>query len=158
MFLLLLQLPRNAILSQMIGSNTYELTCKELIVDSIEEEEDDDEEEESDDDEFTYLRKLTNRDISKLEVDCVSDDDLESESYSYEENDIHRIFKTQKEIQLKSLKIPENKIKEMKSNSCFAITGSTFKILYDLSQRYLTKKNDENKEYHDIFIKMIDKT
>ena len=140
------------------GSNTYELTCKELIVDSIEEDEDDDEEEESDDDEFTYLRKLTNRDISKLEVDCVSDDDLESESYSYEENDIHRIFKTQKEIQLKSLKIPENKIKEMKSNSCFAITGSTFKILYDLSQRYLTEKNDENKEYHDIFIKMIDKT
>ena len=46
----------------------------------------------------------------------------------------------------------------MKSNSCFAITGSTFKILYDLSQRYLKQKNDENKEYHDIFNKMIDKT
>ena len=139
------------------GSDTYELTCNELIVD-FEEEEDDDEEEESDDDEFTYQRKLTNRDISKLEVESISEDDLESESYSYEENDIHRIFKTQKEIQLKSLKIPENKIKEMKSNSCFAITGSTFKILYDLSQRYIANKNDENKEYHDIFIKMIDKT
>ena len=141
------------------GSDSYELTCKELIVDSIEDDEDEDEEEESlSDDEFDKVRKMTNRDISKLEVESVSEDDLESESYSYEENDIHRIFKTQKVTQLKSLKIPENKIKEMKSNSCFAITGSTFKILYDLSQRYLINKNDENKEYHDIFIKMINKT
>ena len=139
------------------GSDIYELTCKELIVDSIEDDEDE-EEEESLDDEFDYIRKMTNRDISKLEVLSVSEDDLESSSYSYEENDIHRIFRMQKVVQLKSLKIPENKIKEMKSNSCFAITGSTFKILYDLSQRYLTKKNDENREYHDIFIKMIDKT
>ena len=139
------------------GSDTYELTCKELIVDSIEDDEDE-EEEESLDDEFDYERKMTNRDISKLEVESVSEDDLESSSYSYEENDIHRIFKIQKVIELKSLKIPENKIKEMKSNSCFAITGSTFKILYDLSQRYLTEKNEENKEYHDIFIKMMDKT
>ena len=138
------------------GSDTYELTCKELIVDSIDD--DEEEEEESLDDEFEYKRKLSNRDISKLEVESVSDDDLESSSYSYEENDIHRIFKMQKVMQLKSLKIPENKIKEIKPNSCFAITGSTFKILYDLSQRYLNKKNEENKEYHDIFIKMMDKT
>ena len=140
------------------GSEIYELTCNELIVDSIEDDEDEEEEEESEN-EFTYLRKITNRDISKLEVESVDEDYLESESYSYEEeNDIHRIFKTQKEIQLKSLKIPENKIKEMKSNSCFAITGSTFKILYDLSQRYLKEINDENKEYHDIFIKIISNT
>ena len=138
-------------------SDTYELTCKELIVDSIDDD-DEEEEEESLDDEFEYKRKLSNRDISKLEVESVSDDDLESSSYSYEENDIHRIFKMQKVMQLKSLKIPENKIKEIKPNSCFAITGSTFKILYDLSQRYLNKKNEENKEYHDIFIKLIDKT
>ena len=139
------------------GSQMYELTCNELIVDAIED--DEEEEEEESENEFTYLRKITNRDISKLEVESVSEDDLESESYSYEEeNDVHRIFKTQKEIQLKSLKIPENKIKEMKSNSCFAITGSTFKILYDLSQRYLTEINDENKEYHDIFIKIISNT
>ena len=141
------------------GSDTYELTCKELIVDSIDEDEDEDEEEESiSDDEFDKERIKIKRDISNLEVESVSEDDLESESYSYEENDIHRIFKTQKVTQLKSLKIPENKIKEMKSNSCFAITGSTFKILYDLSQRYLKNKNDENKEYHEIFIKMINKT
>ena len=140
------------------GSNTYELTCKELIVDSVDEGENEGEEEEDEEDEFDLLRRLSHRDISKLEVESVSDDDLESSSYSYEENDVHRIFKTEKEIQLKSLKIPENKIKEMKSNSCFAITGSTFKILYDLSQRYLTKQNDENKGYHDIFIKMMDKT
>jgi len=141
------------------GSDTYELTCKELIVDSIEEDENEDEEEESEsDDEYDKIKKMSHRDISKLEVESISDDDLESESYSYEENDIHRIFKPEKVIQLKSLKIPENKIKEMKSNSCFAITGSTFKILYDLSQRYLKEKNDENREYHDIFIKMIDKT
>ena len=140
------------------GSQTYELTCNELIVDSIPDDEDEEEEEESEN-EFTNLRRLTNRDISKLEVESVSEDDLESESFSYEEeNDVHRIFKTQKEIQLKSLKIPENKIKEMKSNSCFAITGSTFKILYDLSQRYLKEVNDENKEYHDIFIKIISNT
>ena len=139
------------------GSQMYELTCNELIVDAIED--DEEEEEEESENEFTYLRKITNRDISKLEVESVSEDDLESESYSYEEeNDVHRIFKTQKEIQLKSLKIPENKIKEMKSNSCFAITGSTFKILYDLSQRYLIEINDENKEYHDIFIKIISNT
>ena len=136
------------------GSDTYELTCKELIVDSIE----DDEEEESSDDEFDQVRRISNRDISKLEVESVSEDDLESSSFSYEENDIHRIFKTQKVAQLKSLKIPENKIKEIKPNSCFVITGSTFKILYDLSQRYLSEKNEENKEYHDIFIKMMDKT
>ena len=140
------------------GSQMYELTCNELIVDSIEDDEDEEEEEESIS-EYTYQRKLTYRDITKLEVESVSEDDLESESFSYEEeNDVHRIFKTQKEIQLKSLKIPENKIKEMKSNSCFAITGSTFKILYDLSQRYLTEINDENKEYHDIFIKIISNT
>ena len=139
------------------GSDIYELTWKELIVDSIDEDEED-EEEESECDEFDYGRKMSYRDISKLEVESVSDSDLESESYSYEENDIHRIFKPQKVVQLKSLKIPENKIKEMKSNSCFAITGSTFKILYDLSQRYLVQKNDENKEYHDIFFKLIDKT
>ena len=139
------------------GSQMYELTCNELIVDAIED--DEEEEEEESENEFTYLRKITNRDISKLEVESVSEDDLESESYSYEEeNDVHRIFKTQKEIKLKSLKIPENKIKEMKSNSCFAITGSTFKILYDLSQRYLIEINDENKEYHDIFIKIISNT
>ena len=139
------------------GSQMYELTCNELIVDAIED--DEEEEEEESENEFTYLRKITNRDISKLEVENVCEDDLESESYSYEEeNDVHRIFKTQKEIQLKSLKIPENKIKEMKSNSCFAITGSTFKILYDLSQRYLIEINDENKEYHDIFIKIISNT
>ena len=139
------------------GSQMYELTCNELIVDAIED--DEEEEEEESENEFTYLRKISNRDISKLEVESVSEDDLESESYSYEEeNDVHRIFKTQKEIQLKSLKIPENKIKEMKSNSCFAITGSTFKILYDLSQRYLIEINDENKEYHDIFIKIISNT
>ena len=140
------------------GSDIYELTVKELIVDSIEEDEDEEEEESLSDDEFDFMRKMTHRDISKLEVESVSEDDLESESYSYEENDIHRIFKTEKIIQLKSLKIPENKIKEMKSNSCFAITGSTFKILYDLSQRYLINKNDENKEYHEIFLKMINKT
>ena len=139
------------------GSHIYELTCNELIVDIVEEDDEEEEDEESDS-EFTNLRKITRRDISKLEVESVSEDDLESESYSYEENDVHRIFKTQKEIQLKSLKIPENKIKEMKSNSCFAITGSTFKILYDLSQRYLTEINDENKEYHDIFIKIISNT
>ena len=139
------------------GSHIYELTCNELIVDIVEEDDEEEEDEESDG-EFTNLRKITRRDISKLEVESVSEDDLESESYSYEENDVHRIFKTQKEIQLKSLKIPENKIKEMKSNSCFAITGSTFKILYDLSQRYLTEINDENKEYHDIFIKIISNT
>ena len=140
------------------GSEIYELTCNELIVDSIEDDENEEEEEETEN-EFTNVRRLTNRDISKLEVESVSEDDLESESYSYEEeNDVHRIFKTQKEIQLKSLKIPENKIKEMKSNSCFAITGSTFKILYDLSQRYLKEVNDENKEYHDIFIKIISNT
>ena len=139
------------------GSQMYELTCNELIGDAIED--DEEEEEEESENEFTYLRKITNRDISKLEVESVNEDDLESESYSYEEeNDVHRIFKTQKEIQLKSLKIPENKIKEMKSNSCFAITGSTFKILYDLSQRYLIEINDENKEYHDIFIKIISNT
>ena len=109
------------------GSDTYELTCKELIVDSIE----DDEEEESSDDEFDQIRRISNRDISKLEVESVSEDDLESSSFSYEENDIHRIFKTQKVAQLKSLKIPENKIKEIKPNSCFVITGSTFKILYE---------------------------
>ena len=140
------------------GSQIYELTCNELIVDSIEDDENEEEEEESIS-EFTYQRKLSYRDITKLEVESVSEDDLESESFSYEEeNDVHRIFKTQKEIQLKSLKIPENKIKEMKSNSCFAITGSTFKILYDLSQRYLKEINDENKEYHDIFIKIISNT
>ena len=139
------------------GSHIYELTCNELIVDIVEEDDEEEEDEESDG-EFTNLRKITRRDISKLEVESVNEDDLESESYSYEENDVHRIFKTQKEIQLKSLKIPENKIKEMKSNSCFAITGSTFKILYDLSQRYLTEINDENKEYHDIFIKIISNT
>ena len=140
------------------GSQIYELTFNELIVDSIEDDENEEEEEESES-EFTNLRRITNRDISKLEVESVSEDDLESESFSYEEeNDVHRIFKTQKEIQLKSLKIPENKIKEMKSNSCFAITGSTFKILYDLSQRYLKEVNDENKEYHDIFIKIISNT
>lgn len=140
------------------GSQIYELTCNELIVDSIADDEDEEEEEESES-EFTNLRRITNRDISKLEVESVSEDDLESESFSYEEeNDVHRIFKTQKEIQLKSLKIPENKIKEMKSNSCLAITGSTFKILYDLSQRYLKEVNDENKEYHDIFIKIISNT
>ena len=140
------------------GSQIYELTCNELIVDSIEDDEDEEEEEESES-EFTNLRRITNRDISKLEVENVDEDDLESESFvDEEENDVHKIFKTQKEIQLKSLKIPENKIKEMKSNSCFAITGSTFKILYDLSQRYLTEINDENKEYHDIFIKIISNT
>ena len=140
------------------GSQIYELTCNELIVDSIPDDEDEEEEEESES-EFTNLRRITNRDISKLEVESVSEDDLESESFSYEEeNDVHKIFKTQKEIQLKSLKIPENKIKEMKSNSCFAITGSTFKILYDLSQRYLNEVNDENKEYHDIFVKIISNT
>ena len=139
------------------GSQMYELTFNELIVDAIED--DEEEEEEESENEFTYLRKITNRDISKLEVESVSEDDLESESFSYdEENDVHRIFKIQKEIQLKSLKIPENKIKDMKSNSCFAITGSTFKILYDLSQRYLTEINDENKEYHDIFNKIISNT
>ena len=140
------------------GSQIYELTCNELIVDIIEDDEDEEEEEETEN-EFTNVRRLTHRDISKVEVESVSEDDLESESYDYvEENDVHRIFKTQKEIQLKSLKIPENKIKEMKSNSCFAITGSTFKILYDLSQRYLKEVNDENKEYHDIFIKIISNT
>ena len=151
------QIIYNINVTPISGSQIYELTCNELIVDIVEEDENEEEEEESES-EFTNLRKITNRDISKLEVESVSDDDLESESYSYEENDVHRIFKTQKEIQLKSLKIPENKIKEMKSNSCFAITGSTFKILYDLSQRYLTDINDENKEYHDIFIKIISNT
>ena len=140
------------------GSNTYELTCKELIADSIDEDEDENEEEEDEDDEFDLLRRISHRDISKLEVENVSEDDLESSSYSYEENDIHRIFKTEKVIQLKSLKIPENKIKEIKSNSCFAITGSTFKILYDLSQRYLIQQNDENKGYYDIFTRMMEKT
>ena len=107
----------------------------------------------------SQMYELTCNELIVDAVESVSEDDLESESYSYEEeNDVHRIFKTQKEIQLKSLKIPENKIKEMKSNSCFAITGSTFKILYDLSQRYLTEINDENKEYHDIFIKIISNT
>ena len=51
----------------------YELTCKELIVDSIEDHEDE-EEEESLDDEFDYIRKMTHRDISKLEVESVSDE------------------------------------------------------------------------------------
>ena len=56
------------------GSQMYELTCNELIVDSIEDDEDEEEEEESIS-EYTYQRKLTYRDITKLEVESVSEDD-----------------------------------------------------------------------------------
>ena len=74
------------------GSQIYELTCNELIVDSIEDDEDEEEEEESES-EFTNLRRITNRDISKLEVENVDEDDLESESFvDEEENDVHKIF------------------------------------------------------------------
>ena len=69
-----------------------------------------------------------------LPVKSLCEDDFDSEKDSYEENDdIHLIIKKQPQIELKSLKIPDMKIK---SNSCFAITGTTFKIYNSNDRRW----------------------
>ena len=78
-----------------------------------------------------------------LPVKSLCEDDFDNEKDSYEENDdIHLIIKKQPQIELKSLKIPDMKIK---SNSCFAITGNTFKIIHKLSLRYLNNPISEIK-------------
>ena len=140
------------------NKDVYELKMKELIVESIDDDDEEEEEESFSDESNDSIEKniKIKQKFTKMEVESVSEDDLESESYSYEESDIHLIIKKQKEIKLNSLKIPNMKIK---LNSCFAITGSAFKILYDLSQRYLKEeKNAENLEYHEMFTKILSKT
>ena len=64
------------------GSQIYELTCNELIVDIIEDDEDEEEEEETEN-EFTNVRRLTHRDISKVEVESVSEDEGKSLAEQY---------------------------------------------------------------------------
>ena len=133
----------------------YELTCKELIVDLPDDDEDDSYSDESENDEFNYVRKYSKL-TKNMAVESLCEDDLDSENDSYEENDdIHLIIKNQPQIELKSLKIPDIKIK---SNSCFAITGTTFKILHKLSLRYLNNPISENKVYHEIFKMILNKT
>ena len=144
-----------------LNKDVYELKMKELIVESIEGNDDEEENQDelllSEDSSDSVERNIQiNRKFSKMLVESVSEDDLESESYSYEESDIHLIIKKQKEIKLNSLKIPNMKIK---LNHCFAITGPAFKILYDLSQRYLKEENNlENREYHSMFQLILSKT
>ena len=47
---------------------------------------------------------------------------------------------------------------KIKSNSCFAITGNTFKIIHKLSLRYLNNPISENKEIYEIFILTLNKS
>lgn len=125
-----------------------ELDYKELIMDIGDE---------VDSDSSSDSNELPQRKISKLiTVDDVDEDDLESESDGYEENDIHLIIKAKPEVELKSLSIKKVAIKP---NSCFIITGEAFEILHKLSLKIKEDtKNEEFLIYNQLFKNILDKT
>lgn len=140
------------------GDLVYKLSMKEIIVDIDDESDSDTEEEEesSSSDSITMRTSRTKRKMSKLTnnmiVDSISEDDMESESDGYEENDIQLKFANLKNNNLNKsphsstislLQFDENI--NIKSNSVFAITGKTFDILYNLTL------NSSSEIYKEIF-------